>query len=173
MLRPHRIGVARYTPDGPAERIEVDLDPAADGGRTALPGLTGRVAEGLLLPNDGDLTFAKIRLDPASADAVGTVLPGLADPLARALLWEESLDAATDGERPVSAVVSLLTVALPTETEVAVAERRARPQPQPGRPLPRPARPGCRAAADRPRPAPRCSPPPRPAVRCNWPRPVA
>ncbi|MEU8374749.1 aminopeptidase N [Micromonospora sp. NPDC048894] len=122
VLRPHRIAVGRYTPDGAAERIEVDLDPAADRGRTELPELTGRVAEGLLLPNDGDLTFAKIRLDPASADAVGTVLPTLTDPLARALLWEESLDAATDGERPVSAVVSLLTVALPAETEVAVAE---------------------------------------------------
>ena len=71
VLRPHRIGVGRYAarrrrPSG----VEVDLDPAADGGRTALPELTGEPAAGLLLPNDGDLTFAKLRLDPASADAV-------------------------------------------------------------------------------------------------------
>ncbi|KWV30779.1 aminopeptidase N [Micromonospora rifamycinica] len=122
VLRPHRIAVGRYTPEGAVERIEVDLDPDADRGRTVLPELTGRSARGLLLPNDGDLTFAKIRLDPASTDAVATVLPGLADPLARALLWEESLDAATDGDRPVSSVVSLVTVALPTETEVTIAE---------------------------------------------------
>ena len=56
----------------------------ADGARPSWPASR---RPGLLLPNDGDLTFAKIRLDPASADAVPLVLPGLADPLARALLW--------------------------------------------------------------------------------------
>ena len=57
-------------------------------GGPVLGELTGEPAAELLLLNDGDLTFAKVRLDPASADAVPLVLPGLADPLARALLWE-------------------------------------------------------------------------------------
>ncbi|MGC5021955.1 aminopeptidase N [Micromonospora sp. DT47] len=122
VLRPHRVGVGRYAADGAARRFEVDLDPDADQGRTALTELVGEPATGLLLPNDGDLTFAKIRLDPASADAVPMVLPGLDDPLARALLWGEALDAATDGERPVAAVVALITAALPAETEVIIAE---------------------------------------------------
>ncbi|MGK5742291.1 aminopeptidase N [Micromonospora sp. URMC 103] len=122
VLRPHRIGVGRYAADGTVDRIEVDLDPDADGGRTVLAELTGTPAARLLLPNDGDLTFAKVRLDPASADAVPLVLPGLADPLARALLWGEALDAATDGERPVTGVVSLIAAALPAETEVIIAE---------------------------------------------------
>jgi aminopeptidase N len=120
--RPHRIGVGRYAADGTVTRTEVDLDPDADGGRTVLTGLAGEPAARLLLPNDGDLTFAKIRLDPASADAVPTVLPGLADPLARALLWGEALDAATDGERPVAGLVALVAAALPVETEVIIAE---------------------------------------------------
>ncbi|WNM37149.1 aminopeptidase N [Micromonospora halotolerans] len=122
VLRPHRIGVARHAPDAPVQRVEVDLDPAADRGRTVLAELLGQPATGLLLPNAGDLTFAKIRLDPASADAVPMVLPGLADPLARALLWGEALDAATDGERPVTSVVALIEAALPAETEVIIAE---------------------------------------------------
>jgi aminopeptidase N len=122
VLRPHRIGVARYAPDAPTHRFEVDLDPDADHGRTELAGLVGQPATGLLLPNAGDLTFAKIRLDPASADAVPMVLPTLDDPLARALLWGEALDAATDGERPVAAVVALIAAALPAETEVIIAE---------------------------------------------------
>ncbi|MFI7650011.1 aminopeptidase N [Micromonospora sp. NPDC049460] len=121
VLRPHRVGVGRYA-DGTASRFEVDLDPDADGGRTTLTPLLGEPATGLLLPNDGDLTFAKIRLDPASADAVPMVLPGLADPLARALLWGEALDAATDGERPVTSLVALVAAALPAETEVTIAE---------------------------------------------------
>ncbi|NES29074.1 aminopeptidase N [Micromonospora terminaliae] len=122
VLRPHRIGVARHASDAPVHHFEVDLDPAADGGRTVLAELVGQPATGLLLPNAGDLTFAKIRLDPASADAVPMVLPGLADPLARALLWGEALDAATDGERPVTSVVALIAAALPAETEVIIAE---------------------------------------------------
>ncbi|MER5458495.1 aminopeptidase N [Micromonospora sp. NPDC002389] len=122
VLRPHRIGVGRYAVDGTAERQEIDLDPKSDDGRTLLTGLVGEPAAAVLLPNDGDLTFAKIRLDPASADAVSLLLPKLADPLARALLWGEALDAATDGERPVQAVVDLIGAALPTETEVIITE---------------------------------------------------
>ncbi|SBT49696.1 aminopeptidase N [Micromonospora narathiwatensis] len=122
VLRPHRIGVARYGADAPARRFEVDLAPDADHGRTELTELIGQPAAGLLLPNAGDLTFAKIRLDPASADVVPTLLPGLDDPLARALLWGEALDAATDGERPVEALVALIAAALPAETEVIIAE---------------------------------------------------
>ncbi|MET7671950.1 aminopeptidase N [Micromonospora luteifusca] len=122
VLRPHRIGVGRYSADGTVQRDEVDVDPAADGGRTVLGALTGAPAARLLLLNDGDLTFAKVRLDRASADAVPLMLPGLADPLTRALLWGEALDAATDGERPVAALVDLMVAALPTETEVIIAE---------------------------------------------------
>ncbi|GAA3773454.1 aminopeptidase N [Plantactinospora mayteni] len=130
VLRPHRIGVGLYDPD-PAggetalrlrHRIEVDLDPAVDGGRTVLDGLTGQPAARLLLPNDGDLTFAKVRLDAASVAAVPAALPELADPLARALLWAEALDAVTDGERPVADLVALVVAALPAETEVVVVQ---------------------------------------------------
>ncbi|MFV2102657.1 aminopeptidase N [Micromonospora sp. LOL_024] len=122
VLRPHRVGVGRYAVDGTAERFEIDLDPKIDDGRTLLAGLAGEPAAAVLLLNDGDLTFAKVRLDAASADAVPLLLPRLADPLARALLWGEALDAATDGERPVTGLVNLITVALPAEREVIIIE---------------------------------------------------
>ncbi|WFF00960.1 aminopeptidase N [Micromonospora sp. WMMD964] len=122
VLRPHRIGVGRYSADGTVQRDEVAIDPAVDGDRTVLGQLEGSPAARLLLLNDGDLTFAKVRLDPASAEAVPLVLPDLTDPLARAVLWGEALDAATDGERPVTGLVDLIVAALPTETEVIIAE---------------------------------------------------
>ncbi|MGC4895209.1 aminopeptidase N [Micromonospora sp. DT31] len=120
--RPHRIAVAHHVADGPTRRFDVDLDPDSDGGRTPLPELAGQPATGLLLPNAGDLTFAKIRLDPASVDAVPRLLPDLDDPLARVLLWSEALDAVTDGERPAAALVELIAVALPAEPEVTIVE---------------------------------------------------
>ncbi|MGW4944550.1 aminopeptidase N [Actinoplanes sp. NPDC004185] len=126
-LRPHRIGVGLYDrgPGGTVVRrrlLEVDLDPAVDGGRTPLPELTGEPVADLLLVNDGDLGYAKIRLDEASADAVPLILPLLDDSLARALLWGATLDAVVDGERPVAELVTLVLAALPVEREVALVE---------------------------------------------------
>ncbi|RZU52578.1 aminopeptidase N [Krasilnikovia cinnamomea] len=125
-LRPHRLGLGLYdlTADGAAlrGRLELDLDPATDGGHTPVPELTGAAAPDLLLLNDGDLTYAKIRLDAASAAALPQVLPTLRDPLARAVLWAAVLDAVVDAERPVADLVSLVLAALPVETEVVIVE---------------------------------------------------
>ena len=126
-LRPHKIGVGLYDrrPDGTVARrtlVEVDLDPAEDGGRTPLPALAGEPVADLLLVNDGDLTYAKVRLDDASADAVPLILPRLDDSLARALVWGATLDAVEDGERPVAELVTLVLAALPVEREVVLVE---------------------------------------------------
>ncbi|HEX5542687.1 MAG TPA: aminopeptidase N [Micromonospora sp.] len=126
VLRPHRIGVGLYDQDGAQvrlrRRIEVDLEPAADDGRTVLSDLVGEPAADLLLLNDGDLTFAKVRLDARSAAAVPRLMPGLVDPLARAVLWGEMIDAVTDGQRPVVDLTALIRAALPGEAEVIVVE---------------------------------------------------
>jgi aminopeptidase N len=128
-LRPHRIGVGVYRgdPDPGAlvrlqQRVEVALDPSVDNGRTPLPELAGSPAGDLLLLNDGDLTFAKVRFDEASRAALPRVLPRLADPLARALVWAATADATRDAELPAREFVALCTAGLPMETEVAVFE---------------------------------------------------
>jgi aminopeptidase N len=125
-LRPHRLGLGLYDrgADGAVlrRRVELDLDPAQDHGRTPVPQLAGERAPDLLLLNDGDLTYAKIRLDDASLAAVPAILPQLADPLARAAVWASMLDAVTDGERSVAELVALVLAALPVETEVVVIE---------------------------------------------------
>jgi len=123
-LRPHRIGIGLYDrcPDGTVRRrarVEADIDA---GGRTVIAELAGEKVADLLLLNDGDLTYAKIRLDDDSAAAVPTVLPLLGDSLARAVLWAATLDAVVDGERPVAELVTLVLTALPVETEVVVIE---------------------------------------------------
>jgi aminopeptidase N len=126
-LRPHRLGIGLYDhrADGTVVRrrlLEVDVDPAADGGRTPVADLTGEPAADLLLLNDGDLAYAKIRLDDSSMAAVPLLLPLLGDSLARAVIWAATLDTVVDGERPVAELVAQVFAALPAETEVVILE---------------------------------------------------
>ncbi|MFC7532088.1 aminopeptidase N [Actinoplanes sp. GCM10030250] len=123
-LRPHRIGIGLFDkgPDGTVIRrkhVEAELDAS---GRTVITELTGEQAADLLLLNDGDLTYAKVRLDPDSDAGVPLLLPLLDDSLARAVIWAATLDAVVDGERPVDELVTLVLAALPMETEVVLAE---------------------------------------------------
>ena len=119
-LRPHRIRVAAYdlAAGELVARPEWELDVA--GASTALPQLVGQPVADLLLPNAGDLTFAKIRLDPGSAAHLTRTLPCLADPLARALLWSSVVDQVRDAAVPLSTLTDLATAALPAETQPGV-----------------------------------------------------
>ncbi|MGE5828675.1 MAG: aminopeptidase N, partial [Micromonosporaceae bacterium] len=126
-LRPHRIGVGVYAGEasGPVTRryqVALDLDPDIDNGRTVATALAGVAAGDLLLLNDGDLTFAKIRFDERSRTGLPQTLPRLADPLARAVVWSAVADATRDAEMPAREFVTLCAAALPTENQVAVFE---------------------------------------------------
>ncbi|XVV14149.1 aminopeptidase N [Actinoplanes sp. CA-131856] len=123
-LRPHKVGLGLYdrSADGAVvlrKRVEVEVQAT---GRTEVPELAGEPVADLLLLNDGDLTYAKIRLDEESTAAVPALLPLLDDSLARAVLWASTLDAVVDGERPVAELVTLVLAALPVESEVVVVE---------------------------------------------------
>jgi aminopeptidase N len=119
-LRPHRIGVGLYDEAGALlHRVEADLDPAVDGGRTPIPELVGR-AGALLVVNDGDLTFAKARFDPAGLAALPTALPGVRDSLTRAVIWGAVWDTVRDAELPIRDMIDLAALALPAEPLVAV-----------------------------------------------------
>ncbi|MEV7625417.1 aminopeptidase N [Actinoplanes sp. NPDC089786] len=125
VLRPHRIGMGVFDHRADAtvtRRRLIEVDIPAGAARTVLPELTGTPAADLLLLNDGDLAFAKIRLDDASLAAVPMLLPLLGDSLARAVIWGAVIDAARDAERPVAELVTLVMAALPMETEVVVIE---------------------------------------------------
>jgi aminopeptidase N len=125
VLRPHRVALGLYDRDSAGrlvrhERVEVDLDPTVDSGQTPVPELVGVPAAALLLVNDDDLTYAKIRLpEPVLAD-LPALLPAVADPLARALLWSAAWDATHDAEWPPGRFVELAAAALPAETGLGV-----------------------------------------------------
>jgi aminopeptidase N len=126
--RPHRIHVGLYDlVDGTrlVRRLTTDLDIETDQGgaaRTPLPRLRGMPRPDLLLPNDGDLTYAKIRLDGRSWQTVTTALSTIDDQLTRALLWQTARDLVRDAELPPTDFLSLAAAHLPAEPVVAIVE---------------------------------------------------
>ncbi|WP_422130404.1 aminopeptidase N [Streptomyces misionensis] len=122
--RPHRITVGIYDRDLHDEgrltlrrRVEADV-PATGGAGLSIQG----PRPALLLPNDGDLTYAKIRFDAESFETVRTSLSGLPDPLSRAIVWNSLRDAVRDGELAPTAYLETARVHLPRETDLAVAQ---------------------------------------------------
>ena len=123
-LRSHRIAVGLYN-RGAGGRLErtrrVELDVV--GASTAIPELAGERVPALLLVNDDDLTFAKVRFDKTSLNTVIDALSDIDDPLARALCWAQSWDMTRDAELPTRDFVALVARHAPAETSIAMLER--------------------------------------------------
>ena len=62
------------------------------------------------------------RLEPGNLLRLADLLPRVADPLARALLWNSAWDACRDAEQPADWFVGVAASALPAETEVAILD---------------------------------------------------
>jgi len=122
-LRSHRLGLGLYDrADGQLmlrERFEIDVA----GSSTDVPALRGAAPPDLLLLNDGDLTWAKVRLDERSLRTViEGGLTGLSDPLTRAVLWSSVWDMTRDGELGAGDYVRIVLHALPAETKIGTVE---------------------------------------------------
>ncbi|MFS0729793.1 aminopeptidase N [Curtobacterium sp. 1P10AnD] len=117
-LRPHRLAIGVYTAaeGGKLERthrVEIDVD----GARTEVPELVGVHRGDLVLLNDDDLAYAKIRLDEQSRQTAIAHLADIANPLARSIVWGAIWDATRDAEAPASDYVRLVLGNIATETE--------------------------------------------------------
>ncbi|HEX3004256.1 MAG TPA: aminopeptidase N, partial [Angustibacter sp.] len=112
-LRPHRMAIGLFDLDDDAlvRRSMVAADVAAEP-ESPVPALTGQPVADLLLPNDGDLTYALVDLDPTSLATVREHLAGLTDPLARALVWLTVSEMVGRGTFAPSGLVDLTTRAL-------------------------------------------------------------
>jgi aminopeptidase N len=116
-IRPHRLAVGLYDFDGDAlvrtHRVEIDVD----GTRTEVPELVGQHRGALVLTNDDDLAYAKIRLDDQSLATAIEHLSAISDPLARALVWGSVWDATRDAETSPFDYVRLVLSNIASETE--------------------------------------------------------
>ncbi|GAA2197033.1 aminopeptidase N [Sinomonas flava] len=120
-LRPHRLRVGLYAHDAAGRLVRTaSADVEVTGALTEVPELVGQPVPELVLVNDEDLTYAKVRLDPASEQTVRTSLGDLDDPLARALCWTALWHAARDGEAPAQEYVRAVERFAGAETTVGV-----------------------------------------------------
>ncbi|GAA1988278.1 aminopeptidase N [Terrabacter lapilli] len=120
-LRPHRIGIGRYAVRAGEggdvlERIGYDEVDIA-GERTEIGELVGQEQPDLLLLNDDDLAYGKIRLDERSL-ATALALPrGFQESLPRSLVLGATWDMTRDGEMPARDFVRFVLESLPGETD--------------------------------------------------------
>jgi aminopeptidase N len=119
VLRPHRIGVGLYDRVDDALVLRKRLDVEVVGARAEL-GVTGAERPDLLLPNDGDQSFATLRFDDRSLATLLTDLRRLGDPLSRALCWAALWDACRDGELPAADLVHAVLAGVDVEQDPAV-----------------------------------------------------
>ncbi|ADI10209.1 aminopeptidase N [Streptomyces bingchenggensis BCW-1] len=127
-LRPHRVAVGLYRRAGAAAdgtgalvryaRAEVDVD----GPRTVVAELTGAERPDLILVNDDDLTYCKVRFDEVSLDTLRAHLGELTDPLARALCWSALWNLTRDALMPARDFLDLVERFGGAETDIGVLQ---------------------------------------------------
>lgn len=116
-IRPHRMAIGFYDlVDGKLQRTsQLELD--VDGERTHVSQLVGLKQPSLILLNDGDLAYAKIRLDETSWKTALEHLSDIEDPLARTIVWGAAVDASRDAEADPADFIRLVLAHIATETE--------------------------------------------------------
>jgi aminopeptidase N len=120
VLRPHRITLGSYDRlvDGSLmfrQRTDVEL---VNGKTEPLPEPRGE----LVVPDDTDLAFAKVRLDEESWSVVRESLGRVPDELARVVIWNSARDLVRDGELPAGEYLELVAAHLPGEPSVHLVQ---------------------------------------------------
>jgi aminopeptidase N len=122
VLRPHRIAIGLYdrTEAGLVRRRQVEADVTGD--RTVLADLAGESRPDLVLLNDDDLTYAKIRLDEHSLRTLVAAIGEFQDSLPAALCWSAAWDMCRDAEMAARDYVRLVMSGLDSIDDISVAQ---------------------------------------------------
>ena len=121
-LRSHRLRIALYdrTSEGVLRRDQVELD--VSGALTDVPSLVGKQQPDLVLINDDDLAYTKIRLDERSLRTLVDHIGEFRAPLPRALCWTAAWDMTRDAEMMPSDYLELVIAGIGQETEIGTVQ---------------------------------------------------
>ena len=119
-LRPHRLHVGLFDIQGSklVRRTSVELDVA--GALTEVTAFTGQKSADLVLINDKDQSYAKLRFDERSIATMKSHLGSLDDSLARGLIWASLWDSCRDGELSATDYIAIALPALKNETDISI-----------------------------------------------------
>src|SRR5271166_1857948 len=125
VLRSHRIAIGLYDRTsgeeaGLVRRQRVETDVA--GPRTVVPELTGQPRPDLVLVNDDDLTYAKIRLDDHSLRTLIEAIGEFTDSLPAALCWSAAWDMVRDAEMATRDYVRLVLSGVSSVADISVVQ---------------------------------------------------
>jgi aminopeptidase N len=123
VLRPHRIAVGCYDLDedgrlARTQRIELDVE----GELTEVPLPQGTRRPAVILLNDDDLSYAKVRLDQVSLATVRDHLGDFTESLPRALVWASAWDMTRDGEMATRDYLELALSGIGRESDIGVVQ---------------------------------------------------
>ncbi len=121
VLRDHRLVVGCYTADDDGalhrtHRFETDVR----GALTEVPEAAGIPVPDLVLLNDDDLTYAKVRLDERSTAAALRSGGSIEASLSRAVLWSALWNATRDALLPAAEFLDAVITQLPAESDVGI-----------------------------------------------------
>jgi aminopeptidase N len=119
-LRPHRLHVGLFDIQGQklVRRTSVELDIA--GALTEVTAFTGQKSADLVLINDKDQSYAKLRFDERSIATMKSHLGSLDDSLARGLIWASLWDSCRDGELSATDYIAIALAALKSESDISI-----------------------------------------------------
>jgi aminopeptidase N len=121
-LRAHRLRVGLYdlTSEGLLRRESTELDVAGEA--TDVTALVGKERSDLVLVNDDDLAYAKIRLDESSLHTLVEHIGAFRDSLPRALCWSAAWDMTRDAEMAAGDFVDLVIAGIQEDTEIQTVQ---------------------------------------------------
>ncbi|MER7044606.1 aminopeptidase N [Streptomyces jumonjinensis] len=122
-LRPHRIAIGCYNLDANGKLVRTDrIELDVDGELTEVPFPANTPRPAVILLNDDDLSYAKVRLDEQSLAFVTEHLGDFAESLPRALCWASAWDMTRDGELATRDYLALVLSGIGKESDIGVVQ---------------------------------------------------
>jgi aminopeptidase N len=127
IVRPHRLAIGLYADNG--ETLErtgrVELDVTDE--RTPVEQLVGLSQPDVLIVNDDDLTYCKVRLDDHTLRTLRTGgIARFTSSLPRALAWSAAWDQTRDGELAARDYVALVVAGAHNESDIGLLQSLTR-----------------------------------------------